>query len=84
MSPELNATRLKNLEKDKQDKTFARFKSYSTLLFRSINALSRHGSPDHAAELAMQKEIYEELMQQLRSSIAVKDACSYYATRIDR
>ena len=82
--PQLPPTRLKNLEADKQNKTFARFKSYSTLLFRSIDALSRYGSPDNAAELARQKEIYEELMQQLRSSTAVKDACSYYVTRIDR
>jgi len=84
VNDKVNATRLKNLEADKQNKTFARFKSYSTLLLNSINALSRYGSPDTAAELTRQKEIYEELLQQLRSSTAVKDAHRYYMTRIDR
>ena len=84
VNDKVNANRMKNLEADRQNKTFARFKSYSTLLLKSIDALSRYGSPDKAAELARQKEIYEELLQRLRSSTAVKDAHKYYMARIDR
>jgi len=84
VNDKVNASRMKNLEADKQNKTFARFKSYSTLLLKSIDALSRYGSSDKAAELVRQKEIYEELLQRLRSSTAVKDAHKYYMARIDR
>jgi len=52
VNDKVNASRMKDLEADKQNKTFARFKSYSTLLLKSIDALSRYGSPDKAAELA--------------------------------
>ncbi len=53
---------MENLETDKQNKTFARFKSYSTLLYRSIDALVLYGQPSQAGELDKQKEIYAELL----------------------
>jgi hypothetical protein len=80
----VNKNRLEKLDLDKKNKTFARFASYSNLLFRSIKALSRCGSPSQAAVLTKQKEMYEDLMQQLRSSEAVKEAHRHYMTQINR
>jgi len=81
---EKNADRMRKLEADRQNKTFARFKSYSTLLDRSIGALERWGAPQQSAVLARQKELYEDLVQQLRSSAAVKEAHRHYMARLDK
>jgi len=81
---EKNAERMRDLETDRQNKTFARFKSYSTLLSRSIGALERWGTPEQSSVLAGQKELYEELTQQLRSSASVKEAHRHYMARFDK
>ena len=80
----LNVASRKKLEAFQKANKFERFQFYSTLLFQSVKALSFDESPDHAAELARQKEIYEELLQRLRSSAAVKEAYRYYMARFDR
>ena len=80
----LNDTNRKKLEAFKQPNRFERFQFYSTLLSESIKALEFDESPKHAAVLDKQREIYEELLQRLRSSTAVKDAHKHYTARFDR
>jgi len=80
----LDATYKAQLTAYGQAKKFERFQFYSTFLDQSIKALSLEGSPDRAAVLARQKQIYEELLQRLRSSAAVREAHRYYMKRFDR